>query len=115
MPVRDYEEKIVSNSLNMTDELRLEMVRATRNRMLYITDTLMQDDRPDVDIAALKAYRQKLRDLTKKTINADENGFPEITMPTKPQCVKDIELNFRPHTKDHQRDRIIDFWAPPTQ
>ena len=103
----------IVNSLNMTDEIRLEMVRATRDRMLYITDTLMQDDRPDVDVVELKAYRQKLRDLTEETINADENGFPEITMPTNPQCVIDIELNFRPHTKDHQRDRIIESWQPP--
>ena len=105
----------IENYLNMTDEIRLEMVRATRDRMLYITDTLMQDDRPDVDIVELKAYRQKLRDLTKETIDTDENGFPEITMPTKPQCVKDIELNFPPHTKDHQRDRIIESWQPPTR
>lgn len=97
----------------MNAEIRLEMVRYTRNRMLYITDTLMQDDRPDVDLTELKAYRQKLRDLTEETIDADENGFPVMTMPTKPQCVKDIELNFYPLTKDYQRDRIIENWIPP--
>lgn len=97
----------------MTAALRLEFVRATRDRLLYITDTLMHDDRPDVDLAELKKYRQALRDITKEKIGSDENGHPVITFPTKPQCVKDVELNFAPLTKDFQRNYIIPSWNPP--
>tara|TARA_A100001515_G_C4447409_1_gene169031 strand:+ start:63 stop:368 length:306 start_codon:yes stop_codon:yes gene_type:complete len=101
--------------MTMTAELRLEFVRATRDRLLYITDTLMHDDRPDVDLAELKTYRQALRDITKEEIGADENGHPVITFPTKPQCVIDVELNFAPLTKEFQRNQIIPSWNPPVK
>ena len=73
---------------------------------------------PDSPLTAEKkaewaAYRQALRDITKEKIGSDENGHPVITFPTKPQCVKDVELNFAPLTKDFQRNYIIPSWNPP--
>ena len=80
----------------MTAALRLEFVRATRDRLLYITDTLMHDDRPDVDLAELKKYRQALRDIPNNLRNhenyvSDEESHPyngsimNWSYPTKPE------------------------------
>ena len=103
------------NPEEMTDEFRWSVVRATRDRMLYITDTLMQNDRPDVNLTELKAYRKALRDITKQKMKADEWGMPEVSWPTKPQCVKNVECNFPPLLNPNFADDLIPSWSPPTR
>ena len=98
----------------MAEEKHLRIVRATRNRLLYITDTLMQDDRPDVDLDELKTYRQALREITSQTITVNSDDMPELTWPAKPNCVKAVEGNFYPYPKSElSKNALLGNWSPP--
>ena len=66
------------------------IIRATRNRMLSVTDRLMQSDRPENN-SELLAYRKKLRDLTDDdagpAITINDDDMPDLTWPTKPDSI----------------------------
>ena len=56
-----------------------DSARKKRNELLSACDTMLVSDRPNVDLVAWKAYRQKLRDVP------EQEYFPfNITWPTKP-------------------------------
>lgn len=60
-------------------------VRRERDKRILATDYLLMTDYPisDVDLEAVKAYRQALRDITR------QDGFPiDIVWPEKPEVVK---------------------------
>ena len=48
-------------------------------------------------------------------MKADEWGMPEVSWPTKPQCVKNVECNFAPLTNPNFADDLIPSWSPPTK
>lgn len=60
-------------------------VRRERDKRILATDYLLMTDYPisDVDLEAVKSYRQALRDITR------QDGFPiDIVWPEKPEVVK---------------------------
>lgn len=60
-------------------------MRRERDKRISATDYLLMTDYPisDVDLEAVKAYRQALRDITR------QDGFPiDIVWPEKPEVVK---------------------------
>lgn len=69
----------------LTDEDRAKAAREKRDRILAETDFLLMPDYPisPEALAALKAYRQALRDVP------EQAGFPsKIEWPEKPEAIK---------------------------
>lgn len=67
-----------------SDEEQAEIVRARRNSLIEETDFLLMSDYPisEEALAALKTYRQALRDVPEQT------GFPNtIEWPSKPEVI----------------------------
>ena len=65
----------------LSDEILANQIRAQRDSLLEQTDYLMMSDYPISDdrLAAVKIYRQALRDIP------EQSGFPRsITWPEKP-------------------------------
>jgi len=57
-------------------------IRSNRNALLAQTDWCVLPDAPFTpeQIEEIKTYRQKLRDITKDFVNADDVLFPELTV-----------------------------------
>ena len=55
-------------------------IRSNRNGLLAQTDWCVLPDAPFTpeQIEEIKIYRQKLRDITKDFVNADDVVFPEL-------------------------------------
>lgn len=73
LKVNEYINKTAAKILDINnEEFCAAQIRAFRNRYLKDTDFALLSDAPysDTEIAAIKKYRQELRDLTKK------QGFP---------------------------------------
>lgn len=69
----------------LTDEDRAKAAREKRDHLLAETDYLLMPDYPisSETLAALKAYRQALRDVP------EQAGFPsKIEWPEKPEAIK---------------------------
>lgn len=68
----------------VTDEMRARRVRRVRDSLISETDYLLAADYPisESDLAAVKAYRQALRDVPQ------QSGFPKtVEWPEKPSIL----------------------------
>ena len=79
-------EDVVPEPVVRTDEELAREARDKRDRLLDESDWFMMPDYPAKaeDLAAMKTYRQALRDISK------QDGFPsDIVWPTKPAVLGD--------------------------
>lgn len=74
------------------EKIKWENIKSMRNGLLFQTDWCVLPDntfRPEM-LDKIKIYRQKLRDITKDFVNADDVVFP----------INPLEENYLTNTED---------------